>query len=158
VAARRKSGGPARRRRVHHIVSAGGVVFRTVDGRVEVVLVGRVAEGVWALPKGTIEVGESLLGAARREVREETGLDVEVVCPIIDIEYSFTSRGRRMRKMVRHFLLRPVGGDTSLHDPEYDVAEWIEIGEAASRLTHSNETHVLALAADLIRRYTSVDS
>jgi 8-oxo-dGTP diphosphatase len=147
----RKPKGPTRRRRVGAIVSAGGVVFRRAGDNIEVVLVGRVADGLWALPKGMPEASEDLLYTARREVREETGLEVEIVCPIAEIEYSFMSRGRLFRKLVRHFLLRPIGGATSAHDPEHDLVEWVEVGDAAARLTYPNEAEVLAKAVELIR-------
>jgi 8-oxo-dGTP pyrophosphatase MutT (NUDIX family) len=147
----RKPKGPTRRRRLSVILSAGGVVFRRVGETIEVVLVGRSAEGRWALPKGMPGPGEDLLHTARREVREETGLEVEIVCPITEIEYSFTSRGTLYRKLVRHFLFRAVGGDTSDHDPEHDLVEWVEAGVAATRLTFPNEVAVLSKAIELIQ-------
>ena len=150
-----KPRGPARRRRATTVVSAGGVVFRKGHDQIEVVLVGRSAEGLWVLPKGMSEPGEHLLQTARREVREETGLEVEVVCPVRELEYSFVSHGVRIRKLVWHYLLRPVGGDTALHDPEYDLVCWFDLGDALERLTHLNERNVLARAAELIRALDS---
>ncbi len=58
-------------------VAVGGVCVR--DGRLLLVKRGRgVAAGQWSLPGGRVEPGELLSAAVRRELREETGLDVEV--------------------------------------------------------------------------------
>ena len=65
------------------IVGVGGVVF--VDGRV--LLIKRRFEplaGRWSLPGGALEVGETLAEGLAREMREETGLDVDVG-PIVDV-------------------------------------------------------------------------
>src|SRR4030042_3284860 len=62
------------RRQVSRHVSAGGIVHRLIDGRVQVLVCGRTKDGVWGLPKGTPNPGESLEQAAEREVAEETGV------------------------------------------------------------------------------------
>ena len=65
------------------IVGVGGVAF--VDGRV--LLVKRRFEplaGRWSLPGGALEVGETLAEGLAREMKEETGLDVEVG-PVVDV-------------------------------------------------------------------------
>ena len=67
----------AREYPAHPVVGVGAVVVR--DGRA--LLVRRAHEprkGEWSLPGGLLDLGESLVDAARREVKEETGLDVEV--------------------------------------------------------------------------------
>ena len=63
-------------------LSAGLLMFRRRDGRLEVLLAHpggpyfrRRDEGVWGIPKGEVEPGESGLDAARREFGEETGFD-----------------------------------------------------------------------------------
>ena len=56
--------------------AADAVVF---DGDGRVLLQRRADFGVWGLPGGAVEVGETLEQAVRREVKEETGFDVEVV-------------------------------------------------------------------------------
>jgi 8-oxo-dGTP diphosphatase len=60
-------------------VACVGVVVRDGSGRILVVRRARPpSEGLWSIPGGRVEPGETLAEAARREVREETGLDVDV--------------------------------------------------------------------------------
>ena len=134
-------------------VSAGGVVYRRSDLGIEVVLVARIATELWSLPKGTPEPGESLEETARREVQEETGLHVEIVCPISEIRYSYVIRSESIyvAKVVHYYLMEPLGGDVSEHDEEYDLAVWIEVQEAMNRLTHDNDRDVLRRALELLQ-------
>ncbi len=153
--------------------SAGGVVFRLVpidgtknrivtdlwgsgqfgDTIVEVALVGRSHPGIWALPKGTPRSGETIEQVAVREVQEETGLQVRLIAYIGNISYSFVRDQVRYQKQVRHFLFEAIGGDTSLHDSEYDVVEWFPFAEASRRLTYQNEVNILNLAEEVLHRW-----
>lgn len=126
------------------------MVWRKSGRGLEVVLCGRTAEGIWVLPKGTPDAGESLEATACREVSEETGLEVRSLRPLTTIEYWFASGGVRFHKRVHHWLMEAVGGDTSRHDHEFDVVEWVPIDEALTRLTYENERRVVAEAARVL--------
>jgi 8-oxo-dGTP pyrophosphatase MutT (NUDIX family) len=119
----------------------------------EVVLVGRSSAGIWALPKGTPHPGETIEQVAIREAQEETGLQVQLIAYIGNITYSFVRDQIRYQKQVRHFLLEAIGGDTTLHDHEYDLVEWFPLAEACRRLTYHNEVHILHQAEDMLQRW-----
>lgn len=136
--------------------SAGGVVWRRAGGRVEIVLVSRPAEGLWALPKGKPLGGESVEQTALREVAEETGLEVAIDegaaagGRIGTIRYVYGDGGgaepERVHKEVHHFLMRARGGDVSRHDAEHDLVAWYDIHEAAERMTYANERAIVERA------------
>ena len=94
------------------IVGVGAVIVE--DGKV--VIVKRRYEplaGRWSLPGGTLELGETLETAVAREMREETGLDVEVG-PVIEVFDRIILDGER--RVRYHFVLVdylcwPVGGE-----------------------------------------------
>lgn len=139
--------------RTEQAVSAGGVVYRPGAEGVEIVLCGRTAEHLWALPKGTPEPDESLRETALREVAEETGLGVTIVRDLGTIEYEFArpSQGVRFEKTVHHYLMEPDGtGGVEQHDGEYDRVAWFPAEEALRLITFRNEANVVRRALDAI--------
>lgn len=128
---------------VERAVSAGGVVLREGAAGAEVVICGRDSDGVWGLPKGTPDEGESLEAAAVREVNEETGLKVEIVKKIGVVDYWFAGNGVRYHKWVHHYLMHATGGSTADHDFEYDRVEWLPIDKAIKTLTFGNDKRIV---------------
>jgi 8-oxo-dGTP pyrophosphatase MutT (NUDIX family) len=130
--------------------SAGGLVIRNMRGRPYLATV-LVKDGtVHALPKGNIEPGEKGAETAVREVREETGLDAELVEKLGDVKYWYVrtwSDGERVFKVVSFFLLRYVSG--SLRDyqrGEVDGAEWIPLEDAPKVLAYRGEKEMAKAA------------
>jgi 8-oxo-dGTP pyrophosphatase MutT (NUDIX family) len=132
--------------------SAGGVVHRQTGDRVEVLLVHRRNPRLWALPKGTPDSGETTEETARRETREETGIDVEIEAPLRSIRYFFVRGRTRFHKTVHFFLMRPIGGAIEEHDAEFDEVRWTDAEEALAILTHGTERSVVEEALELLRR------
>ena len=114
---------------------------------------GRSHSGIWTLPKGTPQSGETFEQVAVREVQEETGLQVRLIAYIGSISYSFIRDKIRYQKQVRHFLFEAIGGDTALHDQEYDCVEWFSFPEASRRLTYQNEVNILYQAEEVLQRW-----
>lgn len=134
-------------------VAAGGVVFREGEEGIEIVLVSRRSSGLFALPKGKVDPGEQVEQTAVREVREESGLEAEILEELGEVRYWFTDENReRVDKVVYFFLMRPVGGDMADHDHEFDDVGWYHLAEAERLLTHKNQLHILHRAAALIAK------
>jgi len=115
---------------------------------------------VFALPKGAIDAGESPEEAAQREVREETGLEAELVRKLGDIRYFYVrSWGGREKvyKVVSFFLFRYSSGRLGMISPEMHVevrhALWVPLEEAHEKLTYKGERQVLGLAQKFVRQH-----
>jgi len=127
--------------------SAGGVVVRD-DRCIVIVPTRRAADGsrVLGLPKGHPDGSESIVDAALREVREETGVQARLREKLGDVRYYYQRDGRRIVKTVSFFLLDYVSGELSDHDHEVEYAEWMELEQAARELTYKGERDMVARA------------
>ena len=121
--------------------SAGGVVMNDDHEIIVIVPTRRAADGskVLALPKGHPDGDESPEDAALREVREETGVQAEVVASLGEVRYWYQRGGRRVAKVVRFFLLRYTGGSLDDHDAEVEDARWMPLSHAAEQLSYAGE-------------------
>jgi ADP-ribose pyrophosphatase YjhB (NUDIX family) len=107
------------------LVGVGAVIVK--DGRVLLVKRGtEPARGRWSIPGGLIELGEALTEALRREVLEETGLQVEPI-ELIELLDRIHRDGERVRYhyVIADYLCRVVGG--TLHAAsDADAVRWVE--------------------------------
>ena len=127
--------------------SAGGLVVRHMRGRDYVVAV-RVKKGtVLALPKGHIEAGETAAEAAEREVREEAGIQGELVEKLGDVKYWYAREGERIFKVVSFFLFRYRSGSVRDYQrEEVDGAEWVPLEDAPRLLAYRGEKDMARVA------------
>ena len=95
------------------------------EGKLLIVQRGREpGRGLWAVPGGKVGYGEPMREAARREVKEETGLDVEVGAAVWVGEY--LEGGHHI--VLIDFAGRLVGGDLLPAD-DADDARWVPLAE-----------------------------
>ncbi len=118
------------------IVAAGGIVIR---GDNEVLLVHRPRYGDWSFPKGKLDSGESPLETAIREVREETGLEVEARA----FAGAFGYLVKGIPKTVL-FWVMAAGKQGEIEDSE-EVSEvvWLPAIEALERMSYLLEKELL---------------
>ncbi len=132
--------------------SAGGLVINTISGEFHAAIIARrnrAGRLEWCLPKGHLEGNETPAEAAVREISEETGILGEIRKPLGTIDYWFTGEGRRIHKMVHHFLLEMTGGYLTVdNDPDREAedVDWLPTAELFTRLAYPNERRLAAQA------------
>lgn len=135
-------------------VSAGGVAYRWRESRPEIVIVSVKPKLRWQLPKGIVDPGETSEVTAVREVREEAGVETELLALIEIVEYWYRSykNGKpvRFHKFVHFYLVKYRSGNVTDHDHEVAEARWVSFDEAMEMLAFKGEREVVEKAREMI--------
>ena len=127
-------------------LAVSAAIFR--DGRVLIVRRARPpAHGLYTLPGGGVELGETLEQAVIREVREETALTVE---PVELVGFRQAIARDDAGRIERHFVILPfaarwIGGEISLNE-ELAEAHWLAPAEIAGLKTTEGLAQIVAAA------------
>ncbi|HBI85791.1 MAG TPA: DNA mismatch repair protein MutT [Ruminococcus sp.] len=133
-----------------HEKSCGAIVYRRFHGNIEILLIKHVNSGHWSFPKGHVEGDETELETARREIKEETGLDV-----ILDQTFRETvsySPKRDTQKVVVYFLALARNYDYVPQEEEIAEIRWVDIVRANRLLTYENDKTIVAKARAAIKQ------
>lgn len=111
-------------------IGVGGIVFNNQN---QVLLIKRnqaPAKGLWSIPGGKLEAGESMVTACSREIKEETGLDTEIRQIVAVVE----RRIENFHYVIIDFLARLQDQDRATPIAQSDVADtkWIDIDKIAT--------------------------
>jgi 8-oxo-dGTP pyrophosphatase MutT (NUDIX family) len=106
--------------------------------------------GLWALPKGQIDKGESGEATALREVAEETGAHGRSLGKLGDVRYWFSWEGERIFKVVSFFLISYEGGRLGEISEDFrheiDEVRWLPLDEAPRLLAYKGEREMASRA------------
>ena len=136
--------------------SAGAVLVRQLRGETVVAAIrpGGKPAGVWALPKGQIDAGETGEQTALREAAEETGARGRSLGKLGDVRYWFVWEGERVFKVVSFFLLRYTGGRLGdvpeTHRHEVAEVRWLPLAEAPRLLAYRGERQMAEKALSVL--------
>ncbi len=108
----------------------------------------------WQLPKGIVDEGESPQATALREVREEAGVETDMITLIETIEFWYRSikdgTPVRYHKFVHFYLLEYRSGDVADHDHEVEESRWVCFDQAIEMLEFKGEREVVERAREMI--------
>jgi 8-oxo-dGTP pyrophosphatase MutT (NUDIX family) len=131
-----------------HTPSAGGIIIK---GNI-VLIIYSPARNSYAFPKGTIDPGETKDMTAIREVKEETGYNVEIDVFLGNFTFEFDHKnGIRYSKTVTYYLMHLA--DDNEQEPNLQPGEdfknmWVSIEDAQDLLTFDDAKEVLRLAIE----------
>ena len=126
--------------------SAGGIVF---NNQGQVLLTQHSQNKHWSFPKGLIDPGQTAEQAALREVKEEGGVEAEILDKVGHNKYVYTLNREKIFKVVTYFLMKYVFGDPKDHDFEVSEAGWYTPEEALKQLTFSQDKELLKKALEM---------
>ena len=127
--------------------AAGIVVFRKRLGLVQYLLLCDL-KGEWGFPKGGVEQDETLLETARRETREETGIQQGLELPKgfkEQIHYSYQQNNKKFWKTVDYFLAFNKRGKVKLSS-EHNEYTWLSYEEALGKVIFPSQKKILKKA------------
>jgi ADP-ribose pyrophosphatase len=128
--------------------SCGAVVYRNYGGTVEFLAVRSKAYGHWGFPKGHVEEGESEQETAKREVFEETGLDITICSGFrTTVEYS---PAEGTYKEVVFFIGKSLNEDVKIQQEEIQDYKWLNYSQMLELLTFDDDRKVLMEVKDFV--------
>jgi predicted NUDIX family NTP pyrophosphohydrolase len=122
--------------------NAGALVYRFNGRKLELLLVHQSdkRKNLWSIPKGGVDAYEDLESAARREVLEETGVQLD------NLEFlGYVDYGKANKRLYCYMGLAPDGQRVQAHLPEIDKAQFFEIGQAKRMVEKQQRAMIHAL-------------
>ncbi|MEG1953572.1 MAG: NUDIX domain-containing protein [Hydrogenoanaerobacterium sp.] len=132
-----------------HEKSCGALVYRKKDSSSpELLLIRHRYGGHWSFPKGHVEEGENEVQTALREVKEETGLTIELIDGFREcVEYYPKPN---VKKLVVYFLGYAKDDNVHKQDEEVSETKWLGVDDALVAVTFKNDKNLIVAAKALL--------
>lgn len=125
--------------------SCGILIYRLNKSKDPEFLILNYEEGHWDFPKGHVELNETELETALRELKEETGIEnVQIISEFREyLEYSYMRNGKKSTKQVVFFLGKVYMSQKITLSSEHNDFKWLSFSDALSLLTYENAKEIL---------------
>ena len=132
-----------------HEKSCGAIVYRKFHGNTEILLIKHINSGHWSFPKGHVEHGETEIETARREIMEETSIDV-IIDPTFRETVTYSPKKDTV-KVVVYFLAKAKNVDFTPQEDEIAEIRWVDISYASNVLSYENDKIIVSKAKNVIK-------
>ena len=129
--------------------SCGAIVYRYNAGDLYILMI-QMNVGHWSFPKGHVEENETEVQTARREVKEETNIDVLVDSGFREV--TTYSPVQDVIKDVVYFVATPISNDLHPQEEEVTDVKWIHYEDALNIVTYESDRNILANAISYIKK------
>lgn len=129
--------------------SCGAIVYRKFHGNTEILLIKHINSGHWSFPKGHVEDDETEEETARREIKEETAIDV-IIDPTFRETVTYSPKKDTV-KVVVYFLARAKNVNFSPQEDEIAEIRWVDISYAGNILSYENDRTIVTRAKNAIK-------
>ncbi|MBE6824315.1 MAG: NUDIX domain-containing protein [Ruminococcaceae bacterium] len=126
------------------------IIHKANENNYKVLLVKNHNGRYWSFPKGHVEKGETEEQTAIREIKEETGLDVEIVDSFREVS-DYTPFGR-IKKRVVFFMAQTFSTDVKVQKEEIDSFIWVDLFDVHNKCTYDNDLRVIKKARENISK------
>lgn len=129
--------------------SCGGIIFYKGKNNTKILLVKNNNGRYWSFPKGHIEIGETEEQTAIREIKEETGLDVELKGDFKEVS-DYCPFGK-IRKRVVFFLAQAYTDNVVMQEEEIAEYIWVDLQQAHKVCSYDNDLRIVEKATSAIK-------
>lgn len=129
--------------------SCGAVVYNIVNNNIEFLIIKHSSGEHWGFPKGHVEALESERETALREIKEETGLSVEIIQEFI-YRMKYSPKASIVKEVV-YFLAKSDDREVLCQISEISEFKWLTLKEAIKVVTHENSRKLLREAYFFIK-------
>ncbi len=130
--------------------SCGAIVFRKIAGETRFLLIKNKRSAAYGFPKGHMEKGETTHETAKREVLEETGLNIDFIDGFEKIS-KYVIR-KRVEKNVHIFIATTKDSQTKIQIEEISDYLWLPFSKALSTLKFDNDKKILVAANIFLKK------
>ena len=120
--------------------SCGAVIFRKHQNTYQFMIIQQRFGLHFGFPKGHVEANENELMTAKREVKEEVGLDIKIFEHLRDVTHY--SPRPSVSKEVVYFLAEATSDEVKLQEDEVDLALWVDQEEVLNKLTYETDRNI----------------